>query len=102
MALGTIFSVMRDVIRDHVIPLSARDSRLSLSPPVRPPDTKLTEAVVYLQSLVNVREAMRASSSSIAPMAVNTSSEAWGPSQSLAASQVKIAGCDWHSSRVLC
>ncbi|CAM9923377.1 unnamed protein product, partial [Ectocarpus sp. 8 AP-2014] len=50
--------------------------------------TQLTEAVVYLQSLVNVREAMRASSSSIAPMAVNTSSEAWGPSQSLAASQL--------------
>ncbi|CAM9351412.1 unnamed protein product [Ectocarpus sp. 4 AP-2014] len=50
--------------------------------------TQLTEAVVYLQSLVNVREAMRASSSSIAPMAMNTSSEAWGPSQSLAASQL--------------
>ncbi|CAM9362674.1 unnamed protein product, partial [Ectocarpus sp. 13 AM-2016] len=50
--------------------------------------TQLTEAVVYLQSLVNVREAMRASSSSVAPMAVNTSSEAWGPSQSLATSQL--------------
>ncbi|CBN76058.1 nibrin [Ectocarpus siliculosus] len=56
--------------------------------------TQLTEAVVYLQSLVNVREAMRASSSSIAPMAVNTSSEAWGPSQSLAASQDEARGAE--------
>ncbi|CAN0186722.1 unnamed protein product, partial [Scytosiphon promiscuus] len=49
---------------------------------------QLAEAVVYLQDLTSVREsmAMRASSSSAAAMAMHTASEAWGPSQSLAAS----------------
>ena len=45
---------------------------------------QLAEAVVYLQPLISVSEAMRAGSSSVAGMA-ESASDVWDPSQSLAA-----------------